>query len=82
MDFSGFAEAIKSVVEAVKDLLQELAKNFSDLVASLTQGTVYEFEYGQARGRVVSTIDRSVTQYTKRSSPIPERPTHQRVQQW
>jgi flavorubredoxin len=36
-----FGEAIKNVVEAVKNLLQEMAKAFSDLVETLSKDSVY-----------------------------------------
>lgn len=39
-----FAQAIKSVVEAVKNVLHQMVEAFADFVKSLTEGTVY-YEY-------------------------------------
>ena len=40
LDFD-FGEAIKTAVEAVKDMLQALAESFGELVKTLTKDSVY-----------------------------------------
>ena len=55
MNVEKFVDAIKSCVEAVNELLKAMAQKFGELVSSLTEGTVYEYQYGRSSGKKVVT---------------------------